>query len=476
MSMTHGAFASALVDIARVAALPVVSAPASASKSAHDCHRTFCLSVRMTDLRSRKGTRLWRLHGRDDNEPVQAAKSLRPAPPRHIVLRGQQRALPLQQQQGFAIVAQADAQARDHALQFGTRQGLPQQLAFAALLAAGEQTAQVEAVAALRIAGAIEQADHEILHGLRAHGLALRLAHLPQRHARGTEQRGRGHAAEHRAPAVSLQVFLQAADQALRARLHRPPLQIAAQVLGQRLGRIALPLLRGARHCRRRPRRLHRQDRALPLGVAAAAQGVGLLVGEQFIQHHAQRIHIGQRGDRFAAHLLRRGVVQGERAHFGARMRIGCGAGLDSEQLGDAEVEPAHLACGVDQDVGRLQVAMYDQVGVGVTDHLAYLQEQPQPRAHRQLQALAMIGERLAFDIGQRQVRVLQPRQDLALAGEALAQRGVGVAGTQQFQRDLALVQAVDALRQPDLAHAAFAEQPLQRIRPGPATGAQALR
>ena len=56
------------------------------------------------------------------------------------------------------------------------------------------------------------------------------------------------------------------------------------------------------------------------------------------------------------------------------------GAFVLAQQLGDAEVEQLHLALGIDQDVGRLQVAMHDQVLVRVLDRAEHLQEQPQPR------------------------------------------------------------------------------------------------
>ncbi len=154
------------------------------------------------------------------------------------------------------------------------------------------------------------------------------------------------------------------------------------------------------------------------------------------------------------------------------------------QQLGDAEVQQFHLAVGGDQDVGGLQVAVHDQVGVRVADHRAHLQHQLQAALQRQRQPLAVIGDRLAFDIGQRQVRLplqvharieqlgqvgmLQPGQDLALAAEALAQAGVGVAAAQQLQGDLALVQTVGALGQPDLAHAPLTKRTQQPVRADP--------
>ena len=58
-----------------------------------------------------------------------------------------------------------------------------------------------------------------------------------------------------------------------------------------------------------------------------------------------------------------------------------------------------------------------------------------------------------------------QAGEDLPLAGEALAQVGIGEPRAQQFQGDATLVQAVGAARQPDLAHAALAEQAVELVR-----------
>ena len=147
---------------------------------------------------------------------------------------------------------------------------------------------------------------------------------------------------------------------------------------------------------------------------------------------------------------------------------------------------------GRDQDVGRLEVAVHDQVGVRMADRFADLAEQVQARGDVELAAAAVVGERLAFHVLQRQVglavaidtcvqqagdeRMGEARQDFTLAVEALAQARVGQAGAQQFQRDLAFVQAVRACSQPDLAHAAFADQPFQLVRPDLGTGVGAGR
>src|SRR5690606_41723768 len=80
---------------------------------------------------------------------------------------------------------------------------------------------------------------------------------------------------------------------------------------------------------------------------------------------YPQRIDIGEGRHRLAADLLRGRVVQGERARAGAGVVRQVGA---VEQLGDAEVEQAHLVQRRDQDVGRLEVAVDAEGGVRVAE------------------------------------------------------------------------------------------------------------
>ena len=149
------------------------------------------------------------------------------------------------------------------------------------------------------------------------------------------------------------------------------------------------------------------------------------------------------------------------------------------EQLGDAEIQQLGHAGGSDQHVAWLQVAVDDELRVRVSHRTHHLHEQP----HHVLQvaALAPSVDRLAVDILQRQVRaavgaesrviqhgyvrMLQPREDFALASDALRQILVDPFGARQLQRHGALHHAVGALRQPYRPHAAFGQLALQPPR-----------
>ena len=81
------------------------------------------------------------------------------------------------------------------------------------------------------------------------------------------------------------------------------------------------------------------------------------LAREHFIQHQAQRINVAAHGDFFSGQLFGRHVGRSAAAHFVAADVVG-----DSRQ---AKIGDHDLAAAVEHDVGRLQVAMQNALGVG---------------------------------------------------------------------------------------------------------------
>ncbi len=65
-------------------------------------------------------------------------------------------------------------------------------------------------------------------------------------------------------------------------------------------------------------------------------------------------------------------------------------------------------------------------------------------------------------------MRVLQPRQDGALARDAFGQSMIDPLGTRQLERRGALHHAIGALCDPHRPHAAFGQQPLKLPRTDP--------
>ena len=68
------------------------------------------------------------------------------------------------------------------------------------------------------------------------------------------------------------------------------------------------------------------------------------------------------------------------------------------EQLRDAEVEQLRAAVGRHEDVRRLEIAVDDEVLVGVAHRVADLRHELEPAGDRELVLVAVAGERHALD------------------------------------------------------------------------------
>ncbi len=192
--------------------------------------------------------------------------------------------------------------------------------------------------------------------------------------------------------------------------------------------------------------------------------------GQQLHQQQTEQVNIGLGGDLAAFVLFRRGVVRSHDRHHAA----GCRLAIGVDQFGDAEIEQFHLAVSGHEHVARLDVAMDHQVLVRVGHGVANLQHQVDTPGDRQLPLIAVIEQRRAVDQFQREpwttidghaaiqqardVRMHQPRQDLALTQEA-AQDLVGIhAALDQLQRHWLPRQARLGFGAVDRTHAAAAD------------------
>ena len=156
---------------------------------------------------------------------------------------------------------------------------------------------------------------------------------------------------------------------------------------------------------------------------------------------------------------------------------------------GDAEIDQAGARLAIDffhQHVGRLDVAVDHALLVRVLDAVADLQEQIQAPTQRQRALLAVARDRLALDVfhhqpgaaqfvgtgivDERDGRMAHLRQGLTFHLEMGALACVQAGVVDQFDGHLALIGAVGAMGEIDLAHAAVPEQPVDR--PGAETRA----
>src|SRR5690606_12945752 len=152
------------------------------------------------------------------------------------------------------------------------------------------------------------------------------------------------------------------------------------------------------------------------------------------------------------------------------------------EQLRDTEVEQLDLAVAGDQDVGRLEIAMDDEMRVCMRHGCTDLQEQIEARGDVELALIAPGVDRdTFFDVLEHEVRhaerrrsriqqacdvrVRQMTEDLSFAEEAFARGRLRDVRMQDLDRDETVEASVAAAGEPYLAHAADAELPQQSIR-----------
>lgn len=102
------------------------------------------------------------------------------------------------------------------------------------------------------------------------------------------------------------------------------------------------------------------------IGEGAVAGSTNGAAGEEFEEHSAERIDVGGGGDGLAGDLFGTGVIGREERMHGRRHAV-----IDADQLGDAEVEEFGSPVGIDEDIGRFEIAVNDEVAMGVGDGVA---------------------------------------------------------------------------------------------------------
>jgi len=211
------------------------------------------------------------------------------------------------------------------------------------------------------------------------------------------------------------------------------------------------------------------------------------VAGEHFEEDDAERVDVAGRGDRRALELFGAGVFGREGQTGAARQGFAGIAVVFGQQLGDAEVEQFGSAVGSDEDVSGLEVAVHDEVAMGVGDGVADLVDQAAAllRAEAALVAKAVDGQ--AVDVihgdpgaavgsgsGVEQAGdggVLKRGKDALLAAQALDDGGGVHAALDDLDGDALLEFAVGARGEVDDGHAAAPDLALQTIWPEHAAG-----
>ncbi len=181
---------------------------------------------------------------------------------------------------------------------------------------------------------------------------------------------------------------------------------------------------------------------------------------------------IGRGTDRFAANLFRARIIRRQQPlHRGRVVRDEC---VGPHEPRDAEVEQARFAVGSDQDVGRLEVAVDDELLVRVLDRVADPAQQVDALADAEPLRIAPAVDRLAVDVFHdqvrmavrrraaiqqaRDVRMVEAGEDLPFAFETAHELARIEARAQQFQCGLLRECTVGAFAQVHRTHAAAVE------------------
>ena len=227
--------------------------------------------------------------------------------------------------------------------------------------------------------------------------------------------------------------------------------------------------------------RLRFTDDAHDVGRRSAREPIRQPTGEQFVEQHAERVDIGGRGHRVAANLLGTGVFRRHQLQSGRGGRERLARELGIEQLGDPEVQQLGRALGDHEHVGRLDVAVDDQVLVRVLHGGADVTKELQARGGVEPVRVAVVDDRLPFDVLHGEVRpavrraatvektrderMLEAGENLPLVPEA-THDAVGVdAALEHLDRHALLERIIGADAQIHGAHAAVTDLTNQAVR-----------
>ena len=197
--------------------------------------------------------------------------------------------------------------------------------------------------------------------------------------------------------------------------------------------------------------------------------------GGQLVEQHAEPVDVSGHSDFFTSHLFGCGIRWRQNAHAGGGLHQLIG--VVAKDLGDAEIEQVRTSVGIDQHVAGLEIAVHDQLPMRVIDHPRDFRQQRQARIQAKRVNAHVVRQRFATDVVHRQIRatvgsdasveqgrdrrMVELGKNPAFLQEALQQRlGVHTALEQLDRRGLHHI-ALVALRQPHLAHAAAAQEPL---------------
>ena len=125
-----------------------------------------------------------------------------------------------------------------------------------------------------------------------------------------------------------------------------------------------------------------------------------MLARQQHVEQHAQGINIGSSRDWLAGELLWRSVL-GSKGRTGFAREQGCGTHLAFalQEFGNPEVQQLDFTAGGDQHVRRFDIAMDNQIRMGVRHCGQHIQKQANACIEVELVLVAILIDGVALDI-----------------------------------------------------------------------------
>ena len=169
--------------------------------------------------------------------------------------------------------------------------------------------------------------------------------------------------------------------------------------------------------------------------------------------------------------LFRRGVIRRQRTPAQTGELSLCSRLFGLDKFCNPKVEQLDLTLCGDQDVGRLQIPVNDEMGVCVRNCVTHLQEKAQSRGNIEALFVTPLIDGLALDVFEDEiqdahrcrpgieetsdVRMRKLAEDLAFTNETLACSGLRDMRVQNFEGDGAFEPPVNAASEPNLPHPA---------------------
>ena len=149
--------------------------------------------------------------------------------------------------------------------------------------------------------------------------------------------------------------------------------------------------------CARRQKVLF-EDRLLQFQPRPSNKSIRPLTRKQLVEHNTHRVNIRCRRHWITTYLFGRSILRSHRTQDGTRCFVRWSSAFFGQQLGNSEIQELHMSCRINQNVGRLQITMNDEVVMCILNCVADLKKDPESLLDSETLLVAICGYGLALD------------------------------------------------------------------------------